>query len=68
MSLKGFHVIFIILAVLCAFGFFAWTKMESEVAAKMGVLGMGLWSGVIGVLLLVYGIWFVVKKSKTIIV
>lgn len=68
MSLKGFHVIFIILAVLCAFGFYAWTKMEADAAASMGVAGMGQGSGAIGVLLFFYGIWFVVKKSKTIIV
>lgn len=68
MSLKGFHVIFIVLAVLCAFGFYAWTKVEADAAAGLGVIGMGQVSGVIGVALFLYGIWFVAKKSKTIIV
>ena len=68
MSLKGFHIIFIIAAILCAFGFYAWTLVESEAAANMGVIGLGKGSGVIGALLTLYGIWFVVKKFKTIIV
>jgi hypothetical protein len=68
MSLKGFHIIFIILAVLCAFGFFAWTLVQAEAAQSMGVTGLGQGSAVTGGLLLVYGIWFVVKKYKTIIV
>jgi hypothetical protein len=34
----------------------------------MGVTGLGQGSAVTGGLLLVYGIWFVVKKYKTIIV
>jgi len=68
MSLKGFHVIFIILAVLFAFGFYAWTLVESEAAASLGVTGMGQISGGLGVLLLVYGIWFIVKKSRKLIV
>ncbi len=68
MSLKGFHIIFIIAAILCAFGFYGWTVVESEAAVAMGVVGLGKFSGVIGAGLLLYGIWFVVKKFKTIIV
>ena len=68
MSLKGFHVIFIVLAVACAFGFYAWTRYENEAAATMGVTGLGQGSGVVGILLLIYGVWFVVKKSRSIIV
>ena len=68
MSLKGFHIIFLILAVLCAFGFYAWTLWDSEAAKAMGVVGMGQISCGLGVVLFVYAVWFVVKKSRTIIV
>lgn len=68
MSLKGFHILFIILAVLCAFGFYAWTVFQAEAAESLGVTGLGQGSAVVGLLLLSYGIWFVVKKYKTIIV
>ena len=36
MSLKGFHIIFLVLAVLSAFGFFAWTQVEHEAAQELG--------------------------------
>jgi hypothetical protein len=68
MSLKGFHILFIILSVLCAFGFYAWTVFQSEAAESLGVTGLGQGSAVVGFFLTFYGIWFVVKKYKTIIV
>jgi ABC-type thiamin/hydroxymethylpyrimidine transport system permease subunit len=68
MSLKGFHIIFIVLAVLCAFGFYGWTVYEPVIASRMGVDGLGTTSGLIGASLLIYGVWFVAKKYKTIIV
>lgn len=68
MSLKGFHILFIILAVLCAFGFYAWTVFQAEAAESLGAIGLGQGSGVVGIFLLFYGVWFVVKKYKTIIV
>ncbi len=68
MSLKGFHIIFVVLAVFCAFGFYGWTLAEAEVARQMGVVGFGQVSAVTGLLLLAYGIWFVARKYKTIIV
>lgn len=68
MSLKGFHIIFIVLAVLCAFGFYGWTLMEVSAARKMGVVEFGQGSAVVGAMLAIYGVWFVLKKYKTIIV
>jgi uncharacterized membrane protein SirB2 len=68
MSLKGFHIIFIALAVLCSFGFYGWTLWETSAARKMGVVEFGQGSAVVGTLLLIYGIWFVLKKYQTIIV
>lgn len=68
MSLKGFHIIFIFLAVLCTAGFWAWTRWDPDAAQSLGVVVLGQASGVLGVLLFIYGLWFVLKKSKTIIV
>lgn len=68
MSLKGFHIIFLVLAVLSAFGFFAWTQVEHEAAQELGVAGMGQISCAGGIVLFIYALWFVLKKSRTIIV
>jgi hypothetical protein len=68
MSLKGFHIIFIVLSVLCTGGFWAWTRWNLETAQSLSVVGLGQASGVLGILLSFYGLWFIVKKSKTIIV
>ena len=68
MSLKGFHIIFIVLAVLCAFGFYGWTLWDADAAVKMGVVGFGQISAFLGAVLVVYGAWFVLRKYKTIIV
>jgi len=68
MSLKGFHIIFIFLAVLCMGGFWAWTRWNLDAAQSLNVVAIGQGSGALGVLLFIYGLWFVLKKSKTIIV
>jgi len=68
MSLKGFHVIFIVFAVLCSAGFWAWTALNPLAAKELNVVQLGQMSGGLGALLFVYGVWFVVRKSKTIIV
>ena len=60
MSLKGFHVFFILMAILLAAGFAAWS-LVNETAVPIGIT-----SAVLALLLLVYGIWFV-RKSKNII-
>lgn len=66
MSLKGFHILFITLAFLCTAGFCAWTVLEPEKAAEARAIAAGNFSGSLALLLLGYGIWFVVKKSRTI--
>lgn len=68
MSLKSFHVFFIVLAVLSSLGFAVWTftKGGAEVASGLGA--MGIFSGLAGVGLAVYGVWFVVCKSGRLIV
>ena len=68
MSLKGFHVVFIVLASLCSLGFAAWTLTAPAEVSTVAVRAGGLTSGVLGILLVLYGIWFVVKKSRNLIV
>lgn len=66
MSLKGFHILFIVLAFLCTAGFWAWAEVYAERAKELGVSSMANFSGSLALALLAYGIWFVVRKSKTI--
>ena len=68
MSLKHFHIIFIIFAVLCDGGFFLWTHFEPEQAERMGAAGLGMFSGWIALGLIAYGLWYVFKKCKSITV
>lgn len=66
MSLKQFHIIFIILSILCTLGFAAWALMaSSDLVGAWGRLG-GVLSGAIGLGLIGYGVWFI-QKSKAII-
>lgn len=66
MSLKGFHILFITLAFLCAAGFWAWSAWDVEAARHLGAVGAANLSGALALVLFVYGLWFVIKKSKTI--
>jgi hypothetical protein len=66
MSLKGFHILFIIFAFLCSAGFWAWATMDYERAADLGVVTLGNLSGSLAVLLFIYGLWFAIVKSRTI--
>ena len=68
MSLKGFHIIFIVLAFLCTAGFYAWAMLLPEKASELGVVAIGNISGSLAIALFIYGIWFAAKKSKTILV
>jgi hypothetical protein len=68
MSLKGFHILFIVMAFLCSAGFWGWCAWKSEDAAHLGITALGNFSGSLAIALFVYGTWFVVKKSKTITV
>lgn len=60
MSLKVFHVIFIILATLLAAGCAVWSFYH-DTARVFGIACV-----VIAVALVIYGVWFI-KKSKGII-
>jgi hypothetical protein len=61
MSLKHFHLVFIFLATLCAFGFAAWAFFAAWADSVMRVPGG--FSVALGVFLIAYGVWFW-KKSR----
>lgn len=61
MSLKQFHIVFIVLAVLTSVGFSVWAFTRYQ--ADTGVLLMGGVSAVAALGLAVYGVWFL-KKLK----
>ena len=66
MSLKGFHILFIILAFLCTAGFWAWVFVDPERATELGITTLGNLSGSLAIVLFIYGLWFAIVKSRTI--
>ncbi len=68
MSLKSFHVFFIVMAVLSSMGFALWafTLGGAEFTSGLGL--MGLSSAAMGCGLAGYGFWFVLKKSGRLII
>ncbi len=64
MSLKAFHIVFIVASSLLAFGFGAWALHEcSGGTGTPTLLALGITSLVAGVALVVYGRYFL-KKLK----
>ncbi|MEK8023899.1 MAG: hypothetical protein AAB229_08850 [Candidatus Hydrogenedentota bacterium] len=57
MSLKSFHIFFIALSSLLAFGFGAWCVLENSAR----YVPMGILSFCAGVALVVYGVYFLRK-------
>ncbi len=68
MSLKTFHLFFLAIAILFDFAFaaYAWFGPENKITEEIRPLGIG--SGIFGLLLIGYGIWFYTKKAPKIIV
>ena len=65
MSLKHFHVVFIVVAILCTLGFAAWALMTR--VQTVDIRALGWFSLVLGIGLSFYGAWFL-KKSKHIVI
>jgi len=61
MSLKQFHIVFIVMAVLLNAGFAAWVFTRYQ--PQGSVMVMGWLSALSAVALMVYGVWFL-KKLK----
>ncbi len=68
MSLKTFHLFFLIIAILFDFGFaaYAFYGPENEITREIRPMGIG--SGVFGLLLTAYAIWFYRRKAPQIII
>lgn len=64
MSLKHFHVLFIVFAAIFSLAFGAWALLGRDLDGS--VRGMGVFSVVLGLALVGYGAWFI-KKSKRVI-
>ena len=63
MSLKAFHIVFIVVSVLLSFGFGVWGIYTHLSYSNVTFLIMGIVSFVIGIALIIYGINFL-KKLK----
>ncbi len=64
MSLKAFHVFFVIVSVLCALGFGAWAVADYLRTGKGGVLALGVLGFAAAVALVWYGFWFLRKLKN----
>lgn len=63
MSLKAFHIVFIIASILLAFGFAAWALVNGREAGEGALLWFAAGSGAAGCALVGY-FAFVLKKLK----
>ena len=59
MSLKHFHIVFILAAMVLSFGFGAWSMKTPDANVSMGVGSFLLGAG-----LVVYLVWFLKKKAS----
>ena len=66
MSLKTFHIFFISISVLLAFGFGVWSYIAYSNAGNVINLIGAILSVVFGVGLIFYGSWFLRKMKKDI--
>ncbi len=61
MSLKAFHVFFVVLSVLCAMGFGAWAVLDYLRTGSGGILALGVLGFAAAAALIFYGLWFLRK-------
>lgn len=68
MSLKTFHLFFLVIAILFDFAFaaYAFYGPDNEITREIKPMGIG--SGIFGLILVVYGLWFHLRKAPKIIV
>ena len=64
MSLKGFHIVFIIFSTLLALGIGAWCVWVDLVEGAPIYLAGAICSFVVAVALIIYGIWFYWKMKR----
>ncbi|HEV8618532.1 MAG TPA: hypothetical protein VGQ70_03485 [Candidatus Udaeobacter sp.] len=64
MSLKGFHIIFIIFSTLLALGIGGWCVWVNLVEGEPIYLAGAIFSFVAAVALMFYGVWFYRKMKR----
>jgi membrane protein YdbS with pleckstrin-like domain len=64
MSLKGFHIVFIIFSTLLALGIGAWCVWVDLVEGAPIYVAGAICSFVVAVALVVYGVWFYRKMKR----
>ena len=64
MSLKAFHVFFVIVSVLCALGFGAWSIADYGRTGSGSVLALGVAGFAAAAALILYGFWFLRKLKN----
>jgi hypothetical protein len=64
MSLKGFHIVFIIFSTLLALGIGAWCVWVDLVEGAPIYLAGAVCSFVVALALVVYGVWFYRKMKR----
>ncbi|HZR11175.1 MAG TPA: hypothetical protein VFA79_21475 [Myxococcales bacterium] len=64
MSLKAFHVFFVIVSVLCALGFGAWAVGDYLRTGRPGSLVLAVLGFVAAAALVWYGFWFLRKLKN----
>jgi len=65
MSLKAFHIVFIIASILLAFGFAAWALVNYAKAGERSLLWYGVGSAAAGITLVGY-FAYVLKKLRNV--
>jgi hypothetical protein len=63
-SLKAFHVFFVVLSVLCAIGFGAWAVRDYLRSGSGGILALGVLGFAAAAALVWYGLWFLRKLKN----
>jgi len=63
-SLKAFHVFFVIVSTLCALGFGAWAIGDYLRTGNIGVLALGVLGFAAAAALVWYGLWFLRKLKN----
>ncbi len=61
MSLKAFHIFFIVVSTALCVGFGIWTTQDFARSGSWVHLALGVGSFIAGILLPCYGIWFLRK-------
>jgi hypothetical protein len=64
MSLKGFHIVFIVFSTLLALGVGAWCIWVDLVEGAPVYLAGAICSFVVALALIVYGVWFYRKMKR----